>query len=314
MTNTRPVRTEVRRAGARRGAAVTAAVAAAVVAALATAGAADPPDPSAATTVVRHCTLEFEYDTPVGSPIYSVLQDCLVRPGDRVKAGQLLGRLQDEDVRAEVRLREAEASSDIEVRLAEARSAQAATKSERTAALVRRNAASHEEATLHRLEAAAAALEIEQARHRRRVAAIQLEHARAVLRTRELVSPHDGVVGAVLRRKGEAVGQRDPVFQVVDTDHVRVVGKVDVTEVGRLRVGRPARVIPEVAGANLPLEREVFPGRITFLDTRIDPETRTCRVHVLAENRGGRLRAGLEARIEIDPEPPPPAATAARPQ
>ena len=154
----------------------------------------------------------------VSSTIFGLLKECLVEPGARVKAGQVLGRLQDDDVLSEVRLREAEAASDVEVRLAEAQSDQAVNKMKRTASLVLRNAASQEEYHVHRLEAAAAALEVEQAKHRHRLAEIQLEHARAVLQTRELVSPHDGVVVAVARRKGETVAPRDPVFQVVDTD------------------------------------------------------------------------------------------------
>ena len=280
------------------------------LAVLTASAAADPADPSAATTVVRRCAVEFEFDTPVGSPTFSILQDCLVRLGDRVKAGQVLGRLQDEDVKSEVRLREAEASSDVEVRLSEARSAQASGKAQRTTALVQRNAASREELLLHKLEAAAAALEVEQARHKRRLAALQLDRAKAVLRTRELVSPHDGVVAAVVHRQGEAVAPRDPIFQIIDPNRLRVVAKVDVTDLARLRVGQAARVVPEIAGADLPVEHEVFHGRIAYIDSRIDPETRTCRVHVLTENRAGALRAGLEARVEFDPEAAQPAASA----
>lgn len=271
---------------------------------------ADPPDPSAETILVRRCLVEFEYDTPIGSSIYSILQECLVRPGDRVKAGQVLGRLQDEEAKAEVRLREAEASSDVEVRLAEARGAQAAGKAQRTSVLVQRNAASREEFSLHKREAASAALEVEQARHKRRLAAIHLDRAKALLKSRELVSPHDGIVAAVVRRQGESVAPRDPIFQVTDPDRLRVVAKVDVAELARLRVGQAARVVPEIAGADLPIEREIFPGRIVYIDTRIDPETRTCRVLILTENHGGALRAGLEARVEIDPEVPQPAAAA----
>ena len=62
-----------------------------------------------------------------------MLKECLVEPGARVAAGQVLGRLQDDEVRAEVRLREAEASSDVDVRLSEAKSAQSANKMRRDA-------------------------------------------------------------------------------------------------------------------------------------------------------------------------------------
>lgn len=262
-----------------------------------------PPDPSAETLVLRHGLIEYEFKTELGSPGYSVLQDCLIRPGDRVKAGQVLGRLQDGEARAEVALRQAEASSDVEVRLSEARSALAAAKLQRTASLIRRNASSQEEYLQHKQEAAAAALEVEQARHRRKLAGFQLERAKATLDTRALVSPHDGVVTAILRRQGESVAPHDPIFQIVDTSEIRVVCLVDVTDAWRLRVGQPVRVIVEVAGAELDVERKAFPGAISFIDARIDPTTRTCKIFVRAPNPGGELRAGLEARVEIDPEP-----------
>ncbi|MBV8316082.1 MAG: hypothetical protein JOZ53_14160, partial [Planctomycetaceae bacterium] len=39
---------------------------------------------------------------------------------------------------------------------------------------------------------------------------------------------------------------------------------------------------------------------ITFVDSEIDPKTRTCRVFAEVENRGGLLRSGLECYMEID--------------
>ncbi len=265
-------------------------------------GAAQVPDPSAAGTVIRRCVMEYERNTPIGSPIYSTFKQCLVEAGSVVKTGQVLGRLQDDDVRAEVKLRETEANSDIDVRLSEAKSAKAQSKAARTALLVRKNAASQEEFNEHRLEAAAAVLEIEQAKHRRKIAAIQVEAAKAQLNLRCLISPHDGVVAVLHKRQGEPVSPRDPILQVVDTSTLRVIGQVDVTDAWHLRAGQPVRVIVEIAGADLPVEHEVFPGKIIFVDSQIDPLTRTCKVLVRTENRANLLRAGLEARIEIDPE------------
>lgn len=270
-----------------------------------------PPDPSAATIVVRHCAVEYENSTLVGSPLNSTLYECLVTPGTPVKAGQLLGRLECGEARAEVSLRETEAASDVDVRLGEARSAQAQSKLRRTAALLARNSASREEYNEHQIEAEAARLEVEKAKQTRQLAIYQLERARAVLRSHELLSPHDGVVTDVLRRQGEAVAIRDPVFQVVDNTRLRVVAQVDVAEVWQLAVGRPVRVVPEVAGVDLPIEHVVFDGKIAFIDTRIDPQTRTCKLHVTATNRDGLLRSGIEARVEIDPPPAGPVAAGA---
>jgi RND family efflux transporter MFP subunit len=258
-------------------------------------------DPSAGVIALRKCAIEYERMSAVGAPFYSILQDCLAVPGDQVEAGQLLGRLQDEDARAELRLRELEAASDVEIRLSAAKEAEARSKLARTATLVRRNAASQEEYNLHRLEAESAALQVEQAKQKRELARVNLRRAQAMVRARALVSPHEGIVVAVLKHRGEPVGANEVIFRVVDPRTLNVVGQADVAEVGRLRVGLPVRVVPEVAGADLDVEREVFHGRITFIDTHIDPLTRTCKVSAQVENRSGLLRAGLETRMEIDP-------------
>lgn len=260
-------------------------------------------DPSADVTVIHHCLIDYDHNTTLSSSIASILQDCLVEPGSKVKAGQLLGRLQDEDLRIESRVRESVASSDIDLRLSKAKSALAQNKLQRTAVLTRKSAVSQEEYQQHRLEAEAASLEVEQARQRHELAQLQLEQTRAALKARELVSPHNGVVVNVARRKGEAVAPHEPIFQVVETEHLRVIGEVDLADVARLRIGQKVRVIPEVAGSDLPFEHEVFHGELVFIDSRIDPMSRTCKIHVRTQNRNELLRAGLEARIEIDPEP-----------
>ena len=65
-------------------------------------------------------------------------------------------------------------------------------------------------------------------------------------------------------------------------------------------LGCGSRRFAELEDGDLPIEREVFEGKITFVDSEIDPKTRTCRVFAEVENRGGLLRSGLECQMEID--------------
>jgi RND family efflux transporter MFP subunit len=296
-----------------------------ILALLALLGAGPPPaaeegsDPSADVLILRRCPLDYERSATMGSSHYGQIHECLVAPGDRVKAGQVLARLGDGDLRAEIKLREIEAKSDVQIRLNEARAAQAAIKYKTTQNLVRRNAASLEELNLHRMEAEAANLAIEQARHERELASVRLEQARSQLRSREFISPYDGVVISILKKLGEPVAPNEPVLKVVDTQSLLVTGQVDVTDSWRLRLNQRVKVVPEIAGADLPLEREVFQGRLVFVDSLIDPMSQTCKILVQVENRQGLLRAGIEVRVEIDPRAPiepkaaAPAATAPAP-
>src|SRR5262249_51209871 len=51
--------------------------------------------------LLRHCLAEYRHATLLGAPAAGVIQDCLVDLGDRVKEGQVLGRIQDLEQRAE---------------------------------------------------------------------------------------------------------------------------------------------------------------------------------------------------------------------
>jgi RND family efflux transporter MFP subunit len=258
--------------------------------------------PSEQVVVLRRSTIEYERISSVGSSLFGILKECFVEPGSEVKEGQVLGRLVDADVRAELQLRELEAGSDIDIRLSQNKEALALRKLKGATALMQRNAVSRLEYTQQRLEAEAATLDVENAKRRRRVAEALVRQSRAVLQAREFVSPHGGVVTAVLKRRGEPVAPNVPLFRVVDVDHLVVTGQVDVIDVWRLQVGQPVKIIPDIAGADLPVEHEVFPGRIVFIDTHIDPMSQCCTVLAKCDNRHRLLRAGLEARMEISTE------------
>jgi multidrug efflux pump subunit AcrA (membrane-fusion protein) len=99
---------------------------------------------------------------------------------------------------------------------------------------------------------------------------------------------------------GEVATLGSPIYKVDAIDRMRVTGYLDAGDAWRVRRGQAVRITPELEGSDLPIEREVFAGAITFVDSEIDPKTRTCRVFAEVENRGGLLRSGLDCRMEID--------------
>ena len=145
-----------------------------------------------------------------------------------------------------------------------------------------------------------AELELQAAIQGRRMAEAQLHAAKAMVAAREIVSPHDGIIVEIYKNVGEAITLGIPIYKVVAIDRMRVTGYLDVGDAWRVRQGQAVRITPELEGGDLPIEREVFEGKITFVDSEIDPKTRTCRIFAEVENRGGLLRSGLECRMEID--------------
>jgi len=259
------------------------------------------PGVGAVPLVLSHCTTDYVRSTLLGAVLPGILQDCLVQPGDRVKAGQVLGRIQDREARAEMELRRAQAESDVDIRLKEAKHERTLIRLKASESLHKRNMMSYDMFSLDRLDETIARLDVENAKLNRRLAQLQLAQSQATVGAREIVATHDGVVVTVFKHAGEAVTPIMPIFQVVDPDRIQIVGSLDVQDATRVRCGQAVRVSPVVGGAELEIESARFAGRITFVNVVIDAKTQTCRVFAEVDNREGRLRAGLSARMEILP-------------
>jgi RND family efflux transporter MFP subunit len=262
-------------------------------------GAPSPP----AVILLQKCTIEYSRSTLVGSNQPGLLQECLVRPGERVKGGQVLGRLFNKDVLAELESRTvALESSEIAIHQREATLEVERAKLRRAEALFsRRVALSAQDFQIQQLAVKTADLELQAAIQSRHIAEAQLHTAKAMVAAREIVSPHDGIIVEIFKNAGEAIMLSNPIYKVVAIDRMRVTGYLDVGDAWHVHQGQAARIMPELEGGDLPIEREVFEGKITFVDSEIDPKTRTCRVFAEVENRGDLLRSGLECRMEISP-------------
>lgn len=268
----------------------------------------DPPFESAALISLGHCSVEYQRTALVGAPTPGVLQNCSIQLGDKVKAGQIMGRLQDSDLRAELDLRSAEALSDVEIRACTAKYNWQMSKLETAEKLARGHHLSAEEYKLQRLEVETAALTVEEAKHRRELAKLRRLQAEAGIHAREITSPIDGIVVKLFKTEGESVQFNDPVIRVVNTSVLKVIGALDVVDAWRVQPGNRVQINPEIGGAELPLENEEFLGRVVFIDSEIDPAAQTCTVIAEVDNRLGLLRAGIECRMMIQQNLAPSAA------
>lgn len=265
--------------------------------------------PAPAPIAPRECSIEFERSTRVGaSPQMgcgSLFQESFVGLGERVKADQVLGRLDSRDLQADLLRFKAQAEDQLEIRSREVLHAQAEGSLKQSTSLADKNYLSRHDYKLLLLAEQQAAIAVEQAKLVRLQAELQYQDLEARVRDRSFRAPHDGVVVEVLKHVGERVMPGEAAFIVVDDSHMLVTGYVDVGDAWRIRAGQAARVTPTIDGAELPIEREVFPGHVVFVDNRIDPQSLTCRVVVRVANRDRLLRSGLAARMEVEPSEPP---------
>jgi RND family efflux transporter MFP subunit len=144
-------------------------------------------------------------------------------------------------------------------------------------------------------------LQIGKAEHEMAVNKLKAKQAEAELRTYRILAPFDGVVTRIQKYRGEAVRQGDPVLEVVNTDVVQVEAFVNEREIWNVKVGSPVTVRLSVSDANLEIEKQVFQGRIGFVDVVANSATRETRVWAEVPNPNNTLRPGLRASMTILP-------------
>jgi len=109
-----------------------------------------------------------------------------------------------------------------------------------------------------------------------------------------VAAPVDGVVIARGVNPGQAVMPGQELFVVADLSTVWVIGDLHESDVGRVHVGARATVTPPTTPS-----RPVV-GRVSYLDPRVDPATRTAKVRVEIPNPEGTLRLGMYVTLALE--------------
>jgi len=209
--------------------------------------------------VIRDCRLAVIQKRDVPAERDGVLMSLYVHEGDVVKAGDLLGVVDNRLAKKDLAIQEnkVEASkADQEAAVATRNEAQARYK--RQLKLQYQNAAVAEDVDAaqalyyrYRSEAISKAEAIKLAESER-------DKAKTVLGMHDILSPIDGVIKAVHKKPGEAVKSApsyEPVFEIYSLSRLRAEGLLDVQDLPRLRQGTAQVVIepaePEAAQQTL---------------------------------------------------------------
>jgi RND family efflux transporter MFP subunit len=107
---------------------------------------------------------------------------------------------------------------------------------------------------------------------------------------RSLVSVPSPVSGTIISRTvnpGEVVAMGKELFRVADLSSIWVIGQVYETDFANVHVRTPA-VITTAAYPG-----RTFTGRVSYIDPRVDPQTRTAQVRIELTNPAEMLRIGM---------------------
>ncbi|HYW73044.1 MAG TPA: efflux RND transporter periplasmic adaptor subunit [Pyrinomonadaceae bacterium] len=108
-----------------------------------------------------------------------------------------------------------------------------------------------------------------------------------------LNSPIDGTVIERNATIGATVGTDANVFKIIDTSRVWVDANVFEKDLPRIRVGQGVKLsVTAFPGTN-------FSGRVIFINSVVDPDSRTVKVRTEVPNPDGRLKPDMFANVEI---------------
>ena len=222
------------------------------------------------------------------------LQAVLVKLGDPVRRGQVIARVEDREVREQVR--QAEASHQVaqaSIRQRDADLKLAKTNLDRSQSLYQRQLLPQQtyDDTQARYEAAQAQLDLARAQFEQ--AKARLDELKITLSNTIIVSPVDGFVGKRFLDPGAFASTNAPIASVVDISRVRMVANLVERDVRRVPAGTPAQVEVDAYPG------ETFTGRVSRVAPVFDPATRTAEMEIEVPNPGFRLKPGMYARVQL---------------
>jgi len=243
----------------------------------------------------------------IGASVMGRVVSLNVKEGDRVRAGQVLARL--DPVRAVSDVEAAQAAVKAlgeDLKAAEARLIEARLTAERNATLVDQGLLPKAQGDTSKAALDAASAQLDAIRNRTEQARAQLRGVSDTLSKTAVVAPMDGIVTRLQVREGEMVViglQNQPgttLMRLVGTSGLNAELKVAEADALRLRVGQAARVTLDA------LQGREFAGVVSEIGASSLPpvsaqaaSTREFRVVISLDRNDGTLRPGISCDAEI---------------
>ncbi len=244
---------------------------------------------------------EIDIDTKFAGRIAEMLAD----EGDMVKAGQIVARMDTQDLAASLKKAEAqvlqaqkaieEANANVAQQTSQVLLAQ--QEMDRAAYLVKQGAQTQEVVDQRRqqLDAANAALKAAQARvteaeHALEASTHDVELYKINIADNTLVAPKDGRIQYRIANIGEVLPAGGKVFSMLDISYVYMDVYLPTEEAGKVKIGGDARIVldayPKIA----------IPAKVSFIATQAQFTPKT------VETQSERDKLMFRIRVKIDPE------------
>jgi HlyD family secretion protein len=225
------------------------------------------------------------------------LRSVNVKLGDQVRRGQVIAKIDDQELLEQVN--QAEASHQVAeagVRRSDADLSLALTNVERARNLYGRQLLPKQQLDDAEARYTSAVAQLDLSRAQVAQSASRLKELRINLTNTTVVSPTDGFVSQRLVDPGAWVSQNAPVVVVVDIASLRLVANVVEKDLKSVNAGDKAVVeVDAFPGEN-------FNGHIARVSPILDPATRTAAMEIEIPNRTYRLKPGMYAKVTLQIE------------
>lgn len=225
-------------------------------------------------------TVEQASTVQLTSQVNAQVLEVPVKVGDLVKKGDLLLRLDDRLIQAQLESnRQFVEASNLKIK-------DQTKQVERYTNLEKKSMGTP-------LELEKSEIALADARQDLAKSTLSLREAEIDLERVQLNSPIDGIVLERLVNPGESTHRDQIVLKLGSLNSVYVAPKVSEEKMHALQPGMPAEAtFPAFSG-------EVFQGKIVKIDPNIDPVTRTFTAYVEIRNEDLRLKPGLSGFVRI---------------
>jgi RND family efflux transporter MFP subunit len=217
-------------------------------------------------TIVALGTAKAARSVTIFPQVTGMVAELLFTPGQEVKAGAVLVRLEEDEQkvaveRTHVALDQARETLDRSRTLAKSKTISDVALSEAETAV--------------------------------QLAEIEVKSAEIALQRRSVTAPFSGVTGLTDISVGDLVTPSTEIVTLDDVSTIRIAFEVPERWAARIALDQPISATAQgLPGAE-------FSGRIVAIDNRIDETTRTLRLEAELANEGNALKAGMAANVQL---------------
>ncbi|MCX7974189.1 MAG: efflux RND transporter periplasmic adaptor subunit [Candidatus Aminicenantes bacterium] len=122
---------------------------------------------------------------------------------------------------------------------------------------------------------------------------IDVQIAKLQLEKTKIKAPFAGIITNIRVSSQENIEIGRELFTLVDMESIKVVARVLESEIGRVRPGQEV----EIKFVSYPNQR--YKGKVEAVSPLIDPEDKTCQVHIAISNPKKEIKPGMHAEVEI---------------